>query len=106
MIWGGSTSVGCNALQLAKAAGYEVITTASPANFEYLKKLGASEVFDYNSSSVKEDLISAFNGKEVVGAVANAAPDPVDHVRTSMSLVSCPLSSKSLPTLSYHVLLL
>ncbi|TVY87702.1 Dehydrogenase, partial [Lachnellula willkommii] len=30
LIWGGSTSVGCNAIQLAVAAGYEVITTASP----------------------------------------------------------------------------
>ncbi|THX09311.1 zinc-binding dehydrogenase [Aureobasidium pullulans] len=43
IIWGGSTSVGCNAIQLAVAAGYEVISTASPKNHEYLKSLGASE---------------------------------------------------------------
>jgi NADPH:quinone reductase-like Zn-dependent oxidoreductase len=30
LVWGGSTSVGSNAIQLAVAAGYDVITTASP----------------------------------------------------------------------------
>jgi NADPH:quinone reductase-like Zn-dependent oxidoreductase len=46
LIWGGSTSVGSNAIQLAAAAGYEVITTASPHRFEYLKGLGAAQVLD------------------------------------------------------------
>ncbi len=46
-----STSVGSNAIQLAVAAGYEVITTSSPRNFDYVKKLGASQVFDYNSKT-------------------------------------------------------
>ncbi|KAI1125836.1 zinc-binding oxidoreductase CipB [Nemania abortiva] len=35
VIKGGSTSVGINGIQLAKAASYEVFTTASPKNFEY-----------------------------------------------------------------------
>ncbi|TVY52236.1 Dehydrogenase azaJ, partial [Lachnellula cervina] len=48
LIWGGSTSVGCNAIQLAVAAGYEVITTASPKNFTLVKTLGATQAFDYN----------------------------------------------------------
>jgi NADPH:quinone reductase-like Zn-dependent oxidoreductase len=43
LIWGGSTSVGCNAIQLAVAAGYDVVTTASPKNFDFLRKLGATE---------------------------------------------------------------
>ena len=32
-------------LCLSTAAGYEVITTASPHNFDYVCKLGASQVF-------------------------------------------------------------
>lgn len=52
IIWGGATSVGSNAIQLAVAAGYEVITTSSPKNFGYVKKLGANQVFDYNSKTV------------------------------------------------------
>lgn len=71
LIWGGSTSVGCNIIQLAKAAGFEVITTASPKNFDYLKKLGASQTFDYASPSIKEDLLAAVKGKVVAGAIAN-----------------------------------
>ncbi len=69
LIWGGASSVGSNAIQLAVAAGYEVITTASPKNFEYVKKLGASQVFDYNSPTVGDDLLDAFKGKTIAGAV-------------------------------------
>lgn len=70
LVWGGSTSVGSNAIQLAVAAGYEVITTASPHNFEYVKHLGASQVFDYRSKTVVDDIIGAFKGKTSAGALA------------------------------------
>jgi NADPH:quinone reductase-like Zn-dependent oxidoreductase len=70
LVWGGSTSVGSNAIQLAVAAGYEVITTASPRNFDYVKELGASQVFDYNSKTVVKDIIAAFQGKTLAGALA------------------------------------
>ncbi|ERF73359.1 hypothetical protein EPUS_08301 [Endocarpon pusillum Z07020] len=70
LVWGGSTSVGSNAIQLAVAAGYEVITTASPRNFVYVKKLGASQAFDYHSEAVVADLITAFKGKTSAGAIA------------------------------------
>ena len=73
LVWGGSTSVGCNAIQLAVAAGYEVITTCSPKNFEYVKKLGASESFDYNSKNVVKDIIHAFKGKSIAGALSIGA---------------------------------
>lgn len=74
LIWGGSTSMGSCAIQLAVAAGYQVITTASPHNFDYVKALGANQVFDHSSPTVKEDLIAAFKGKTIAGAVANGAP--------------------------------
>ena len=70
VVWGGSTSVGCNAIQLAKAAGYEVVTTASPKNFELVKSLGASQVFDYHSPEAISDIITALNGKTCAGAFA------------------------------------
>lgn len=70
LIWGGSTSVGSNAIQLAVAAGYEVFTTASPRNFDYVKKLGASKVFDYNSKTAIPELIKAFEGKVTAGALS------------------------------------
>ena len=70
LIWGGSTSVGCNAIQLATAAGYEVIATASSKNHDYLKKLGAVEVFDYHSTTVIPDIISAFRYRTTAGALS------------------------------------
>ena len=70
LVWGGSTSVGANAIQLAVAAGYEVIATASPHNFDYVTVLGASRVFDYASPTVVADLVAALRGKTLAGAIA------------------------------------
>lgn len=69
LIWGGASSVGCNGIQLAKAAGYDVIATASEKNFEYVKRLGASEVFDYKSASVVDDVANAFKGRTLAGVL-------------------------------------
>ena len=69
LIWGGATSVGCNAIQLAIAAGYEVFTTSSPSNFALMKKLGASQTFDYHSKTVVPDIVRAFKGKATAGAL-------------------------------------
>lgn len=70
VVWGGSTSVGSNAIQLGVAAGYEVFTTASPKNFDYVKKLGASQAFDYKDEQVVEKMIDASKDKELAGAIA------------------------------------
>lgn len=75
LVWGGSTTVGNCAIQLAVAAGYEVITTTSPHNFDLVKKLGATQALDYKSPTIKTDLLAAFKGKTTAGAVANAGLD-------------------------------
>jgi NADPH:quinone reductase-like Zn-dependent oxidoreductase len=70
LIWSGSSSVGRNAIQLATTAGYEVFTTASPKNFEYVKRLGAVQAFDYRSPTVIKDIVNALKNKTLVGAMA------------------------------------
>ncbi|KAK5073410.1 hypothetical protein LTR70_010286 [Exophiala xenobiotica] len=70
VIWGGSTSVGSNAIQLAVAAGFEVITTCSPRNFDYVKKLGASQALDYNNKHTVDDIVHALKGKTIGGAMS------------------------------------
>ena len=72
LVWSGASSVGSNAIQLAVAAGYEVFTTCSPSNNEYVKGLGASQTFDYKSESVVQDILSALRdgNKALVGAMA------------------------------------
>ncbi|KAL0931137.1 zinc-binding dehydrogenase family superfamily [Colletotrichum truncatum] len=70
LVWGGASSVGCNAIQLAVASGYEVITVASPQNFDLLKKLGAANVFDYHAPDVVEQILGVFANKESAGGLA------------------------------------
>lgn len=68
LVWGGSSSVGSNVIQLAANAGYEVIATASKHNFDHVRKLGATAVFDYHEPTIIEDLVAALNGKTLKGA--------------------------------------
>jgi len=56
LIWSGSTAVGQYAIQLARAAGYHVITTASPKHHAFLKELGASETYDYKEERLPEKI--------------------------------------------------
>lgn len=54
LVYGGSTSVGLFAIQLAKLAGYKVLTAASPHNFDLVKQYGADAVVDYKSGSTEQ----------------------------------------------------
>lgn len=49
LIQGGAGGVASFAIQLAKHIGAQVITTASAANHDYVRRLGADEVIDYRS---------------------------------------------------------
>lgn len=73
IVWGGSTSVGMNAVQLARAAGYEVVSTASPRNADLVRSLGADGVVDHHARSAIDDLVAAIGERPVVGAVALGA---------------------------------
>ena len=52
-------SVGQYAIQIAAMYGFNIITTCSPRNFDLVKKLGATHVFDYNDSSVVDNIKKA-----------------------------------------------
>jgi NADPH:quinone reductase-like Zn-dependent oxidoreductase len=49
LIQGGAGGVASFAIQLAKHLGARVITTASAANHDYLRQIGAEEIIDYNA---------------------------------------------------------
>ncbi|WP_207768429.1 zinc-binding alcohol dehydrogenase family protein [Mycobacterium ahvazicum] len=70
LVWGGSTSLGSNAIQLARAGGYEVIATASPRNFDYVRSLGASAAFDYNSPGAVDEIVEWIGDRELAGTLA------------------------------------
>jgi len=62
LIHGGAGGVGSFAVQLAHHLGAHVITTASPANHDYLQGLGADEVIDYNA----QDFTTVLNDLDVI----------------------------------------
>ncbi len=56
LIQGGAGGVASFAIQLAKHIGATVITTASPANHDYVTAMGADQVIDYHSQDFTEVL--------------------------------------------------
>jgi NADPH:quinone reductase-like Zn-dependent oxidoreductase len=62
LIQGGAGGVAGFAIQLAKFLGATVITTASAANADYVRGLGAGRVIDYNA----EDFTKVVTGCDVV----------------------------------------
>ena len=62
LIQGGAGGVASFAIQIAKHIGARVITTASPANFDYVRGFGADQIIDYN----KEDFTKVVSGCDAV----------------------------------------
>ena len=62
LVQGGAGGVASFAIQLAKHIGARVISTASAANLEYVRGLGADEVIDYNA----QDFTKAVSGCDAV----------------------------------------
>ena len=62
LIQGGAGGVAGFGIQLAKHIGATVITTASPSNHDYVRRLGAERVIDYNA----EDFTKAVTDCDVV----------------------------------------
>jgi NADPH:quinone reductase-like Zn-dependent oxidoreductase len=65
LIQGGSGGVGIFAVQMARARGAHVIATASTANLDLVRELGADEVIDYRTTrfqDVVRDVDLVFDG--------------------------------------------
>ena len=62
LVHGGSGGVGHAAVQLAAAAGAEVITTASPGYHDAVAELGADYVIDYHRDDLADAVIEAGDG--------------------------------------------
>ena len=105
VVWGGATSVGSCAIQLAAAAGYRVHATASPRNFEHVRKLGASEVFDYADRRAVDQVVGSLQGYELAGVLSIASGSGAACVdiasrcpgRQRVAMASAPLSVGDAP---------
>jgi len=74
LVHGAAGGVGNLAVQFAKARGAYVIGTASPYNFEFLKRLGADEALDYHG----QDFAGLLG---TIDLVFNASPVRDSHTR-------------------------
>ncbi|KAH2134561.1 hypothetical protein KXV68_009649, partial [Aspergillus fumigatus] len=63
LIWGGSSSVGLYAIQIAKYYGLNVVTTCSPRHHDLVRSLGATHAFDYRDANVVESIMAATDSK-------------------------------------------
>ena len=85
LVWGGASSVGQIAIELAKYLGFKVIATASPRNFDLLKNLGAEKIFDYHDKDVAGQ-IKKYTGDSVTNAFDTISEGPtVQLVYDSLS---------------------
>lgn len=83
LVWGASASVGTAAVQFGRLLGYTVFATASPRHHAYLKKLGATQLFDYNDSAVVENVVKA----------AKSAGKPITTCYAAISYSEAPAQS-------------
>jgi NADPH:quinone reductase-like Zn-dependent oxidoreductase len=60
LIYSGATSASLFAIQLAKLAGYKVVTTCSPRSNDLVKSYGADAVYDYRDPKSLDAIISAY----------------------------------------------
>lgn len=99
LVWGGSSALGSNAIQMARAAGLDVLSTASERNFEHVKKLGASIVFDYSSESVVDDIVAELDSRDpgLCAGIFHAVGDVEPCLQIAAKAKGCPFVASSGP---------
>eukprot|EP01116_Phalansterium_solitarium_P002749 TRINITY_DN12982_c0_g1_i1.p2 TRINITY_DN12982_c0_g1~~TRINITY_DN12982_c0_g1_i1.p2 ORF type:complete len:328 (-),score=71.33 TRINITY_DN12982_c0_g1_i1:76-1059(-) len=97
LVWGGATTVGFYAIQLARRAGYRIIATASPKNHGLVRALGADVIVDYHLPDAADciraiaaarkteltlalDCVSGRTAKLCVEALSSTLPATVAHM--------------------------
>ncbi|KEQ80322.1 GroES-like protein [Aureobasidium pullulans EXF-150] len=71
-VLGGSSGVGMYVLQLAAQRGWEVLSTCSSRNAEFVKSMGATRVVDYNTSDVTQ-AVGEFEPSAIIDCVGGTS---------------------------------
>jgi NADPH:quinone reductase-like Zn-dependent oxidoreductase len=72
VVLGGSSAVGMFVLQLASKRGWEVLTTCSSRNTDFVKLIGATSVIDYNTNDVAQ-AVQQFNPAAIIDCVGGTS---------------------------------
>jgi NADPH2:quinone reductase len=100
LITAAAGGVGSTAVQIAAAVGARVVAVASPPNHEYLRSLGASEVFDYHAAGWAQQVRAVVPGGVDLlfdGAGGQTRDRALDAVRDGGRAVSIVLQGAPLP---------
>ena len=100
-VWvqGGAGGVGGFGIQLCKARGATVITTASPGNHDFVKALGADHVIDYNREDVVAQILEITSGRGVDAVQAAVDPTTADEGIRALAFGGAISCIAGLPTL-------
>lgn len=79
LVWGAASSVGASAVQIAALSGWKVIATASPQHHKWLRRLGATAIFDYRDPDVVDKIRRA---SKASGLVLRKAVDSISEEST------------------------
>ena len=84
LVWGGASSVGSAVVQCGRIMGFRVYVAASAKHTDYLKSLGASQVFDYRDENVVANIVKAARDD---GVVVSTGYDAVGQLKFSMDVL-------------------
>jgi NADPH:quinone reductase-like Zn-dependent oxidoreductase len=102
VVWGGATAVGGNAIQLARAAGYRVVATASPKNHDQMRRLGAEAVYDYRDPEAADHIIEEVRSSVVAGILAVAVGSAEPSLRIARATRATKIAMASPPVSFYE----
>lgn len=105
LINGGAGGVGSFAIQFAKASGARVLATASAANQDIMREMGAEVTIDYNSQDVVEIALSETEGKGVHAVFDLEGPNLVSRSLPALKpfgRIACLLAPQGDLTLLYQ----
>ena len=98
LITAAAGGVGSAAVQIAVALGARPLCVASPGNHDYLRSLGASEVFDYHAADWVSRCVPRFPAASTCCSTAPAVrPATRPSARSAMAAGRCPSSCKAMP---------
>lgn len=87
LVYGGSSSVGQYAIQIAKNEGRRVLAVVSSKHFDLMKALGADECYDYRDASWKEKVCASIS--------ATGKPIVLDTISSEETASACAQVAKS-----------
>jgi NADPH:quinone reductase-like Zn-dependent oxidoreductase len=109
-VYAGSTCAGLSVIQLAKAYGWKVVTTASPHSFELVKSYGADAVYNYRDEHVVSEIARSYpNIRLAVDCFSEGKStkicDTVIGTKGGQVVTLLPSTKPTIPTIKHELIM-